>query len=69
MTLYLLPFLSSLSIFSDSSFTPMDPNSSEDLSNLFWELIDDEFMDNTIEEQLILILEREQLWVTMGLTK
>jgi len=47
----------------------MDPNSSEDLSNLFWELIDDEFMDNTIEEQLILILEREQLWVTMGLTK
>jgi len=31
-----------------------------DLNRLFWELIEDEVMDNTGEELLILMLEREQ---------
>ena len=38
----------------------MNPNSSEDLNNLFWELIEEEFMDNTGEELLMSILQSEQ---------
>lgn len=38
----------------------MDPNSSEDLNNLFWELIEEEFMDNTDEELLMSMLQSEQ---------
>jgi hypothetical protein len=37
----------------------MDPNNSNDLNRLFWELIEDEFIDNTDEELLMTMLERE----------
>jgi hypothetical protein len=38
----------------------MDPNSSKYLNNLFWELIEEELMDNTDEELLMPMLEMKQ---------
>jgi hypothetical protein len=38
----------------------MNSNNSNDLNKLFWELIEDEFIDNTDEELLMTMLEREQ---------
>jgi hypothetical protein len=38
----------------------MNSSNSNDLNKLFWELIEDEFIDNTDEELLMTMLEREQ---------
>jgi hypothetical protein len=38
----------------------MSSNNSDDLNKLFWELIEDEFIDDTDEELLMTMLEREQ---------
>jgi len=38
----------------------MDPSSLEDLNNIFGELIEEEFMDNTDEELLMSMLQSEQ---------
>jgi hypothetical protein len=38
----------------------MSSNNSHDLNKLFWELIEDEFIDDTDEELLMTMLEREQ---------
>ncbi|XP_004516970.1 uncharacterized protein, partial [Cicer arietinum] len=38
----------------------MDPNNSKELNKFFWELIEDEFVDNTDEELLMSMFERQQ---------
>jgi hypothetical protein len=38
----------------------MNSNNSDDLNKLFWELIEDESIDDTDEELLMTMLEREQ---------
>ncbi|CAK8567993.1 unnamed protein product [Lathyrus sativus] len=38
----------------------MDSNNSNDLDKLFWDLIEDGFMDNTDEELLMSMLEKER---------